>query len=74
VWQVPPCTSPTVRATTPVFLDFQDADHTLGLGRNVQKAIQDGYIDEVRGPRWFTSLFEKPFFASFTLVTVICSR
>ncbi|MFG3060437.1 methyltransferase domain-containing protein [Streptomyces sp. NPDC048231] len=64
----------TVRATTPVFLDFQDADHTLGLGRNVQKAIQDGCIDEVRGRRWFTSLCEKPFFASFTLATVICSR
>ncbi|MDX3263035.1 methyltransferase domain-containing protein [Streptomyces sp. MI02-2A] len=64
----------TVRATTPVFLDFQDADHTLGLGRNMQQAVQDGYIAEVRGRRWFTSLFEKPFFASFTLVTVICSR
>ncbi|WP_409474111.1 methyltransferase domain-containing protein [Streptomyces sp. HC307] len=64
----------TVRATTPVFLDFQDADHTLGLGRNMQQAIQDGHIDEARGRRWFTSLSEGPFFASFTLVAVICSR
>ncbi|MET8965713.1 hypothetical protein ABZX69_40720 [Streptomyces sp. NPDC004074] len=40
----------------------------------MQQAIQDGHIDEVRGGRWFTSLCEKPFFASFTLVTVICSR
>ena len=64
----------TVRATTPVFLDFQDADRTLGLGRNMQRAIQDGHIDGARGRRWFTSLSEGPFFASFTLVTVICSR
>lgn len=64
----------TVRATTPVFLDFQDADRTLGLGRNMQQAIQDGRIDEVRGRRWFASLSEGTFFASFTLVTVICSR
>ncbi|MFI5805026.1 hypothetical protein [Streptomyces sp. NPDC051561] len=64
----------TVRATTPVFLDFQDADRTLGLGRNMQRAIQGGHIDDARGRRWFTALSEGPFFASFTLVTVICSR
>jgi hypothetical protein len=64
----------TVRATTPVFLDFQDADRTLGLGRNMQQAIQDGHIDEARGRRWFASLSEGTFFASFTLVTVICSH
>ena len=64
----------TVRTTTPVFLDFQDADHTLGLGRNMQQAIQDGHIDPARGRRWFTSLSEGPFFASFTLIAVICSR
>src|SRR5262249_4986027 len=64
----------TVSATTPVFLDFQDTDRTLGLGRNMQQAIQDGRIDEARGRRWFASLSEGPFFASFTLVTVICSR
>ncbi|WP_123979496.1 methyltransferase domain-containing protein [Streptomyces sp. Ag109_O5-1] len=64
----------TVRATTPVFLDFPEADHTLGLGRNMQRAIQDGHVEEARGRRWFTSLSEGPFFASFTLVTVICSR
>ncbi len=27
----------TVRATTPVFLHFEDADRTLGLGRNMNK-------------------------------------
>ncbi|MFD8717166.1 hypothetical protein ACFV2H_03825 [Streptomyces sp. NPDC059629] len=64
----------TVRATTPVFLDFPEADHILGLGRNMQRAIQDGHVEEARGRRWFTSLSEGPFFASFTLVTVICSR
>ncbi|MFI1395393.1 methyltransferase domain-containing protein [Streptomyces sp. NPDC020681] len=64
----------TVLATTPVFRDFQDADHTLGLGRNMQQAIKDGHIDEARGRRWFAALSEGPFFASFTLVSVICSR
>ncbi|MCX2922249.1 methyltransferase domain-containing protein [Streptomyces sp. NEAU-W12] len=63
-----------VTVTTPVFLDFRDADHTLGLGRNMQQAIQEGHIGEERGRRWFASLSEGSFFASFTLVSVICSR
>ncbi|MFG2532155.1 methyltransferase domain-containing protein [Streptomyces sp. NPDC048516] len=64
----------TVLATTPVFRDFQEADHTLGLGRNMQKAIEEGWIDRSRGHRWFASLSQRPFYASFTLVSVICSR
>lgn len=64
----------TVRATTALFRDIQTADHTLGLGRNMQQAIKDGHVDEERGRRWFTSLSEGPFLASFTLFTVICSR
>ncbi|MFM9628649.1 MULTISPECIES: methyltransferase domain-containing protein [Streptomyces] len=63
-----------VTATTPVFRDFADADHTLGLGRNLQQAITEGHIDEVRGRRWFGGLSKGPFFASFTLVTVIAVR
>jgi hypothetical protein len=63
-----------VTATTPVFRDFADADRTLGLGRNLQQAITDGHIDEARGRRWFGGLSEGPFFASFTLVTVIGVR
>lgn len=61
-----------VLATTPVFRDFQDADHTLGLGRNMQRAIDEGHIDKERGHRWFTSLSQGLFYASFTLVSVIC--
>ncbi|MGA5448913.1 methyltransferase domain-containing protein [Streptomyces umbrinus] len=64
----------TVVATTPVFRDFADADHTLGLGRNMQQAINDGYVERDRGERWFAGLAEGSFYASFTLVTVICSR
>ncbi|MEV8603258.1 methyltransferase domain-containing protein [Streptomyces griseoviridis] len=64
----------TVRATTPVFLDFHDADHTLGLGRTMERAIRDGHIDATRGRRWFAALSDGPFFACFTLVTVVCSR
>ncbi|MFF8192346.1 methyltransferase domain-containing protein [Streptomyces bobili] len=63
-----------VTATTPVFRDFADADHTLGLGRNLQQAITEGHIDAARGRRWFGGLSEGPFFASFTLVTVIGVR
>ncbi|MCF4138889.1 methyltransferase domain-containing protein [Streptomyces sp. Tue 6430] len=59
-----------VSATTPVFRDFPDADHTLGLGRNLQQAIEEGHIDEERGRRWFEGLSQGPFYASFTLVTV----
>ncbi len=64
----------TVRTTAPVFRDVDEADHVLGLGRNMRKAIDGGHIDEARGLRWFTSLAQGPFFATFTLVTVACTR
>ncbi|MGW2945228.1 methyltransferase domain-containing protein [Streptomyces sp. NPDC001226] len=63
-----------VLATTPVFRDFQEADHTLGLGRNMQQAINEGRIDRDRGHRWFAGISQGPFYASFTLVSVVCSR
>lgn len=63
-----------VIATTPVFRDFQEADHTLGLGRNLRKAIEGGHVDRTRGRDWFAGLSEGPFYASFTLVSVVCSR
>lgn len=64
----------TTVANTPVFTDFADGDHTLGLGRNMQQAIAEGHIDRARGEAWFTDLAHGPFYASFTLVTVVCSR
>ncbi|MFG2720176.1 methyltransferase domain-containing protein [Streptomyces sp. NPDC048416] len=64
----------TVLATTPVFRDFHEADHMLGLGRNMGKAIAEDHIDRSRGDRWFAGLSQGPFYASFTLVSVICSR
>ncbi|MGW1727469.1 methyltransferase domain-containing protein [Streptomyces sp. NPDC002306] len=64
----------SVLATTPVFRDFQEADHTLGLGRNMQKAITEGHIDRDRGHRWFADLAQGAFYASFTLVSVVCTR
>jgi ubiquinone/menaquinone biosynthesis C-methylase UbiE len=63
-----------VHATTPVFRDVHEADHTLGLGRNLQKAIEEGHIDRARGRDWFAGLSQGPFYASFTLVSVVCSR
>jgi len=64
----------TVSGTTAVFTDVESADHTLGLGRTMQKAIDAGCVDEDRGRRWFASLSEGPFFACFSLLTVIGSR
>ncbi|MFJ7014303.1 methyltransferase domain-containing protein [Streptomyces albogriseolus] len=64
----------TVLATTPVFRDVEEADHTLGLGRNMEAAVAAGYVDRERGRRWFSGLAQGTFFASFTLVTVVCSR
>ncbi|KOV85628.1 ubiquinone biosynthesis protein UbiE [Streptomyces sp. NRRL WC-3618] len=64
----------TTSAVTPVFTDFGHGDHTLGLGRNMQQAIADGHIDRTRGEAWFAGLAREPFYASFTLVTVVCSR
>lgn len=81
----------TVYATTPVFRDFEDADHTLGLGRNLQRAIDGGHIDRDRGRDWFAGLSRGnggtgpdggpggsrgagAFYASFTLISVVCSR
>lgn len=63
-----------VSAVTPVFLDFREADHMLGLGRNLQKAIDGGHIDPARGRDWFAGLSEGPFYASFTLISVVCAR
>lgn len=64
----------TVLTNTPVFRDVQDADHMLGLGRNMWQAIEEGHIEEERGRRWFGGLQEGQFYASFTLVTVVCTR
>ncbi|WP_105974465.1 methyltransferase domain-containing protein [Streptomyces geranii] len=64
----------TTTATTPVFTDFTAGDHTLGLGRNMQQAIAEGHIDKTAGETWFNGLAHGPFYASFTLVTVVCSR
>ncbi|MFF8032657.1 methyltransferase domain-containing protein [Streptomyces sp. NPDC016626] len=64
-----------VHATTPFFRDFDEADHTLGLGRNLQRAIDEGHIDRARGRDWFDGLSRTgAFYASFTLVGVVCSR
>ncbi|CAM5453788.1 methyltransferase domain-containing protein [Streptomyces pilosus] len=63
-----------VDATTPVFRSFDEADHTLGLGRNLRRAVDAGHIDRGRGHAWFSALSRGPFYASFTLVSVVCSR
>ncbi|MCF3960764.1 methyltransferase domain-containing protein [Streptomyces fuscigenes] len=64
----------TVRAMAPVYRDFHEADHTLGLGRNMQRAISGGHVDRDRGRRWIAGLSEGPVYASFTFISVICSR
>ncbi|MFE2046726.1 methyltransferase domain-containing protein [Streptomyces sp. NPDC059477] len=64
----------TVLTTTPLFRDVEEADYTLGLGRNLERAIAAGHIDPVRGRRWFTDLSDGSFYASFTLVSVVCVR
>jgi SAM-dependent methyltransferase len=57
--------------TTPVFRDIEVADQILCLGRNTRRAIESGDMDEGRGRRWFASLSQGPFLASFTLFTVV---
>ncbi|WP_371659950.1 methyltransferase domain-containing protein [Streptomyces sp. NBC_00280] len=64
----------TTITNAPLFTDFEHGDHTLGLGRNMQQAIAEGHIDRTRGEAWFAGLARGPFYASFTLVTVVCSR
>ncbi|MEU8620746.1 methyltransferase domain-containing protein [Streptomyces sp. NPDC048623] len=64
----------TVCATTPVFRDAAVADYTLGLGRNLRRAVAAGYVEAERGRRWFEGLAKSPFHASFTLVTVLARR
>lgn len=64
----------TVCATTPVFRDFEVADYTLALGRNIRKAVTAGYATEARAHGWLAGLAEGPFHASFTLVTVLARR
>ncbi|MDH6137179.1 ubiquinone/menaquinone biosynthesis C-methylase UbiE [Kitasatospora sp. MAA4] len=64
----------SVHANTPVFREFAQADYVLALGRNMQRAIEAGLVEEQRGRAWFAALEQGPFLASFTLFTVICSR
>ncbi|MFF8600179.1 methyltransferase domain-containing protein [Streptomyces sp. NPDC015232] len=64
----------TVCATTPVLRDAEVADYTLGLGRNIERAVAAGYVTEARARDWFTGLGEGSFHASFTLVTVLARR
>ncbi|MCX4750758.1 methyltransferase domain-containing protein [Kitasatospora sp. NBC_01287] len=65
------CTVRTVEAHTPVFRDPRLADQLLALGRNTQRAIDRGALDEQRGRAWFASLGAGPFLAAFTLFTVL---
>ncbi|MEU9336954.1 methyltransferase domain-containing protein [Streptomyces sp. NPDC048290] len=64
----------TVFAETPHFTDVAEADYALGLGRNMERAIDEGRVARERGRRWFEGLFQGPFFASFTLVAVVCTH
>ncbi|MET8825652.1 methyltransferase domain-containing protein [Streptomyces sp. NPDC004610] len=64
----------TVFTETPHFEDAEEADYALGLGRNMERAIAEGRVTQERGRRWFAGLSEGPFFASFTLVAVVCVR
>ncbi|MEU3076574.1 methyltransferase domain-containing protein [Streptomyces laurentii] len=64
----------TVHATTPVLRDAETADYTLGLGRNLERAVAAGHIEAERARRWFAGLSEGPFQASFTLFTVLARR
>ncbi|MEV7283495.1 methyltransferase domain-containing protein [Streptomyces sp. NPDC093252] len=64
----------TVFTETPHFGKVEDADYALGLGRNMERAIAEGRVTEERGRRWFAGLSQGPFFASFTLVAVVCVR
>ncbi|WP_265864123.1 methyltransferase domain-containing protein [Streptomyces sp. SKN60] len=64
----------TVCAAAPVLRDFETADYTLGLGRNIRKAVTAGYVTEARAHRWLAGLAAGPFHASFTLVTVLARR
>ncbi|MEU9780412.1 hypothetical protein AB0H92_05435 [Streptomyces phaeochromogenes] len=50
----------TVVATTPVFRDFAEADHTLGLGRNMQQAINAGYVAQGKGGGGSPTLLKAP--------------
>ncbi|MEU8542529.1 hypothetical protein AB0C52_21540 [Streptomyces sp. NPDC048717] len=61
----------SVHATTPVLRDAEAADYTLGLGRNLERAVAAGLIGADRAHRWFDGLMERPFQASFTLFTVV---
>jgi ubiquinone/menaquinone biosynthesis C-methylase UbiE len=63
-----------VRAATPLFRNFAEADQLLGLSRNTERAIRAGHLDRQAGQRWLTSLSTGPFLATSMVFIAVARR
>ncbi|MFI2210605.1 methyltransferase domain-containing protein [Streptomyces sp. NPDC020141] len=64
-------TVPAVVPVPSVFRDVEAADAVLGLRRNTERAVADGYLTEDAGREWLDHLATGPFFAAVTLYVVV---
>jgi ubiquinone/menaquinone biosynthesis C-methylase UbiE len=62
---------PTVLPVTSVFRELRAADQVFGFERNVERAIEAGYLSATAGRQWLEELAEGPFLATVTLYVVV---
>jgi len=60
-----------VAPVTAVLRDPRAADRILGLQRNAQRAVENGYLTAPAAQRWLDGLAEEPFLAAVTVYVVV---
>jgi ubiquinone/menaquinone biosynthesis C-methylase UbiE len=58
-------------ATTPVLGEFATADALIGLRRNTEAAVAEGYLDAGNARDWLDGLSHGPFQCAFSVFTVL---
>jgi ubiquinone/menaquinone biosynthesis C-methylase UbiE len=62
---------PTVLPITSVFRELRAADQVFGFQRNIERAIEAGYVSAGAGREWLEGLAAGPFLATVTLYVVV---
>jgi hypothetical protein len=62
---------PTVLPITSVFRELRAADQVFGFQRNIERAIEAGYVSAGAGRDWLEGLAVGPFLTTVTLYVVV---
>jgi SAM-dependent methyltransferase len=62
---------PTVLPITSVFRELRAADQVFGFQRNIERAIEAGYVSAGAGREWLEGLAAGPFLTTVTLYVVV---